>query len=51
MEKGDDQLFGPGDYILFYAQGPVTWNYDMGSDFYSQRNPSYSETGILFSDR
>jgi hypothetical protein len=26
MEKGSDGSFNQGDYILFYAQGPVTWS-------------------------
>ena len=28
MEKGSDNVFGKGDYILFYAQGPIKWEYN-----------------------
>jgi hypothetical protein len=48
INKGSDQLFGPGDYLLFYARGPVSWNYDMNSDFYSQQLHTYSERGFYF---
>jgi hypothetical protein len=48
MMKGDDQLFGPGDYLLFYARGPVSWNYDIEKDFYSQQLHTYSKRGFYF---
>lgn len=48
MNKGTDQLFGPGDYILFYALGPVDWHYDIDDDFYSQQLHNYSERGYYF---
>ncbi|MEX0986924.1 MAG: type IX secretion system sortase PorU [Bacteroidales bacterium] len=48
MNKGSDQLFGPGDYILFYARGPVTWNYNISADFYSQELHDYAENGYYF---
>lgn len=25
---GDDNTFGPGDYIIFYGQGPISWRYN-----------------------
>ena len=28
MHKGADDVFNAGDYVLFYAQGPVTWTSD-----------------------
>ncbi|NJK85131.1 MAG: hypothetical protein HC906_03350 [Bacteroidales bacterium] len=28
MEKGGDGVFNENDYILFYAEGPVTWKYN-----------------------
>ena len=28
IEKGSDGIFGAGDYILFYAQGPINWTYN-----------------------
>jgi hypothetical protein len=48
MDKGSDQLFNPGDFILFYAHGPVSWNYDMNDDFFSQTVHNYSDRGYYF---
>lgn len=28
LHKGSDGIFNDGDYILFYATGPLTWSYD-----------------------
>jgi len=39
---GNDGSFGEGDYILFYAEGPVTWDYDAEDDFYRQKAHGYS---------
>jgi hypothetical protein len=30
IEKGSDGIFNQGDYILFYAQGNITWRLDNG---------------------
>lgn len=46
MEKGADGVFGAGDYILFYAQGTTSWQYD-GIQFVHTRNP-YSDSGYYF---
>lgn len=46
MEKGADGVFGSGDYIVFYAQGPVSWNYS-GSRFVHTLN-AYSQYGYYF---
>lgn len=46
MEKGSDGKFGQGDYILFYAQGPVSWRYT-GTRFIHTRN-TYSNYGYYF---
>lgn len=48
MEKGSDGLFGPGDYLLFYARGPVTWSYDPPEAFWSQELHTYSTSGYYF---
>ncbi len=48
MEKGSDQLFGPGDFILFYASGPITWDYSLTADFFSQKVHNYSNLGYYF---
>ena len=48
FHKGEDGIFGPGDYILFYAKGPVSWNFDEVSGMYLQRLHSYSWKGYYF---
>ncbi len=48
MNKGSDQLFGPGDYILFYARGPVKWNYYQGINFFMQQVHKYSNHGYYY---
>ena len=46
MHKGADGVFGSGDYVLFYAQGPVSWKYKDGRWQHTQ-NP-YSNYGYYF---
>ncbi len=46
MHKGSDNVFGEGDYVLFYAQGPIAWEYT-GSRFKHTVNP-YSFNGFYF---
>ncbi len=48
LHKGADELFGPGDYILFYAQGPVDWNFDTESGMYLHQLHPYSWKGYYF---
>ncbi len=43
---GSDDVFNKGDYLLFYAQGPVSW-YQSGSAFLRQLNP-YSNKAYYF---
>ncbi len=45
---GNDQLFGPGDYLLFYARGPVTWKYNTIKDLFLQEIHPYSMRGYYF---
>lgn len=48
MYKGADGVFNAGDYILFYAQGPISWNYNnITKEFLRIRNP-YSDYGYYF---
>ncbi|MBO7337548.1 MAG: type IX secretion system sortase PorU [Paludibacteraceae bacterium] len=47
MEKGADGVFNAGDYILFYAQGPVSWKYATTGQFTHTLNP-YSDYGYYF---
>lgn len=46
MYKGTDGVFSKGDYILFYAQGSVSWQYS-SIRFAHTRNP-YSDYGYYF---
>ncbi len=43
-----DGKFNPGDYILFYAQGPDTYHYDTKSNFFSYQNNLYTEKNFYF---
>ena len=45
--KGADNIFNSGDYILFYAQGPVQWKMDNNGDWRHIQNP-YSNYGYYF---
>ncbi len=46
MHKGSDSVFGAGDYILFYTQGIVSWEY-VSRRFRHTRNP-YANEGCYF---
>ncbi len=48
MDKGSDGLFGPGDHILFYAEGPVGWTYDSEDDFFIHNLHDHSWVGYYF---
>ena len=45
MEKGSDGIFGKGDYILFYAQGPIKWKYDKSTKCFEHEVNTYSFYG------
>ena len=47
MHKGDDGIFNSGDYILFYAQGPVSWELNDKGEWRHVKNP-YSNEGYYF---
>nr|WP_245729969.1 type IX secretion system sortase PorU [Lutibacter oricola] len=49
IEGEDDGVFNDGDYILFYARGPHTWN-TTGNDlsFYKHEYNIYSEESVYF---
>ncbi len=47
MEKGSDGVFSAGDYILFYAEATIGWQYDKTKGFSHFRNP-YSDKGYYF---
>lgn len=46
MDKGTDNVFNSGDYILFYARGSVGWEFS-GIRWKRTRNP-YSNYGYYF---
>lgn len=46
MHKGADGVFDKSDYILFYAQGPISWSHD-GTRFVHKQN-TYSLLGYYF---
>lgn len=46
--KGEDGVFGEGDYVLFYAEGSDKWDFDSENQNYSFRNHLYSDTAIYF---
>ena len=48
MVKGSDGLFGPGDFILFYARGNVSWSYSQDEGMFLHRLHPYSWKGYYF---
>lgn len=43
-----DGVFNQEDRILFYAQGPVTWNYDFAHKFWGHTTHLYTDTICYF---
>ncbi len=48
MDKGSDDLFNAGDFILFYAKGPVTWTYNNTTNAYEQQVNLYSNAAYYY---
>lgn len=48
METGNDQNFNEGDYILFYSEGPVTWEYDTIESIFEHSIHPYSDASYYF---
>ena len=48
VEKGSDGVFGPGDCVLFYAQGVVRWTYDSSNSIFTHTNNPYSQYAYYF---
>ena len=42
-ETGSDGVFGSGDYLIFYAQGPVSLNYDSREKMFVHSHHYYSD--------
>jgi hypothetical protein len=48
IEKGSDNIFNEGDYILFYGKGPVSWTYNETEQFFIHSVHLYSEASYYF---
>lgn len=48
MHDGGDGIFNDGDYFLFYANGPVSWNYDEYSQKFNHNFNIYSNLAYYF---
>ncbi len=48
FEKGSDGIFNFGDYILFYAHGPVYWSYNSTKGIYTHALHPYSDESYYF---
>ncbi len=48
INRGKDGIFGPGDYLLFYGQGPVSWNYNESSGMFEHERHLYSDGSYYF---
>lgn len=43
VETGADGIFNQGDYILFFAEGVVTWNFEEANAFFMHSIHAYSK--------
>ena len=48
MMDGGDGVFNPGDYLLFYAKGPLAWNYNVNDDSFNHQVHYYSDYSWYF---
>ncbi len=48
VDKGTDGAFNQGDYIYFFAQGPVTWSYNSEEDFFEHQLHDYTASTHYF---
>jgi len=46
--SGADGLFSPGDQVLFYAEGPVSWSYNQEESMFIHQLHPYSDKGYYF---
>ncbi|MDD6210066.1 MAG: type IX secretion system sortase PorU [Bacteroidales bacterium] len=47
-EKGNDGVFGAGDYILFYGKGLIRWKYNTKEGVFEHTNNHYSQYAYYF---
>ncbi|MBC8319594.1 MAG: type IX secretion system sortase PorU [Bacteroidetes bacterium] len=45
---GDDGSFDPGDYLLFYGEGPVVWKYNNSSQNFQHKTNYYKDHSYYF---
>lgn len=48
IEKGSDNSFNSGDYILFYGQSPDVWYYDNENQKYNHKKHSYETKNYYY---
>ncbi|MFV0392134.1 MAG: type IX secretion system sortase PorU [Paludibacteraceae bacterium] len=48
IEKGSDNIFNAGDYILFYGQGVTKWKFDSSKKIFTHTRNPYATEGYYF---
>jgi hypothetical protein len=48
LSIGTDGIFNDGDYLLFYAEGPIVWKYDQDNNIFRQVIHYYSDASYYF---
>ncbi|MCB0698825.1 MAG: type IX secretion system sortase PorU [Chitinophagales bacterium] len=48
VNDGGDGTFGPGDYFVFYAQGPLNWMPNSAGTWLKQEKNYYTDEGYYF---
>ncbi|MCQ2310580.1 MAG: type IX secretion system sortase PorU [Paludibacteraceae bacterium] len=48
MHTGADGVFSAGDYILFYAKGPVDWEWNKSQHYFEHTRNCYADYGCYF---
>ncbi len=48
IDKGADNIFNEGDYLLFFGQSTGRWTYDYNSGGYNYVKHDYSDTAFYF---
>ena len=48
MSTGSNGVFSQGDFILFYGQGPVAWNYNQSAGIFEHEPHLYSDGSYYF---
>jgi hypothetical protein len=48
MIDGGDGNFGPGDYLLFYAQGPTKWKFNATSGIFNHTKHLYDDYAYYY---